>query len=117
MGDLSQHFDSEEFACHCGCGAKTVNPTLIYLLEEIRARIGKPIHILSGVRCKKHNADVGGAPYSQHLLGNAADIQVKGLSSGQLHDIIENHFIVGGMGLYNTFVHIDVRTLKARWHG
>jgi uncharacterized protein YcbK (DUF882 family) len=118
MTQLSTHFTRAEFACHCGCGAAQVNPELIALLEQIRLAVDEPIHVLSGVRCVFHNAKVGGKAHSQHLLGNAADIFVDGLSPKQLHALIEQQFDTGGLGLYPTFVHIDVRSGdKARWSG
>lgn len=46
-------------------------------LEPMRRRFGV-IRITSGFRCKKLNALVGGAPTSQHVLGEAADIHTGG---------------------------------------
>jgi len=116
MTQLSEHFKSSEFACHCGCGASDVSSELIDLLEDIRATIGHPIIINSGRRCQAHNVECGGKPRSQHLLGNAADIHVVGLSPKELATIIERKFKPGGMGVYATFVHVDVRPgPKARW--
>lgn len=43
------------------------------LLEPIRAQFG-PIMVDSGFRCQAVNTAVGGAPTSQHVLGQAADI-------------------------------------------
>ena len=51
---ISEHFDREEFACHC-CGECTIDARLIELLEQLRANIGGfPIKINSGYRCRKH---------------------------------------------------------------
>ena len=44
------------------------------LLDPIREAWGEPIVVSSGYRCKQLNALVGGAKYSHHLLGCAADI-------------------------------------------
>ena len=71
---LSDHFDSDEFACH-HCGEVQVNPKLIELLEQLRYNIGGyPLTINSGYRCPTHNRNVGGVSNSQHVLGNAADV-------------------------------------------
>ena len=45
-----------------------------YLLVRIRDEWGRPIIVTYGYRCKELNAAVGGARYSQHLKGQAADI-------------------------------------------
>jgi uncharacterized protein YcbK (DUF882 family) len=117
MNQLTVHFNRAEFTCHCGCGASNVNMKLVELLEQIRLTVDEPIHVLSGVRCERHNHHVGGARHSQHILGNAADIYIDGLTPKQLRELIEQKFDVGGLGLYPTFVHIDVRKDKARWSG
>lgn len=78
MGDLSEHFDSSEFACRCGCGASKTDPALIEVLERIRAlAFTGGLRINSGRRCKRHNRAVGGATSSQHLVGKAADIPAR----------------------------------------
>ena len=114
--NLSTNFKSSEFTCHCGCGQSDVSKDLIDLLEDIRTIVNKPVKILSGRRCPKHNTECGGKTHSQHLLGNAADITVDGLSPKQLATIIEAKFKPAGMGVYKTFVHVDVRPgPHARW--
>ena len=47
-----------------------------YVLEPIREKIGCPLVISSGYRSEKVNALVGGSKTSQHILGQAADIQI-----------------------------------------
>ena len=44
------------------------------VLDRLRDEWGRPIIVTSGYRCKELNAAVGGARYSQHLKGQAADI-------------------------------------------
>lgn len=115
MGDLSRHFSKSEFACHCGCGLSQPKAQLINTLEDIRALVKRPVKILSGHRCIRHNKAVGGAINSQHLTGSAADIQVSGITPRVLFNLIDNNSDVGGLGLYATFVHIDIRRGLARW--
>ena len=89
---------------------------LIDQLERLRFLVGKPIIILSGYRCPKHNREVGGAPTPQHLYGRAADIRVEGMSSLELFlEALRCEF--GGIGLYPNFVHVDVRRepFRALW--
>lgn len=44
------------------------------ILQPIRDRFGKPIHVNSGYRCPQLNKAVGGVSNSEHLTGNAVDI-------------------------------------------
>ena len=64
------------------------------------------------------NAAVGGAKYSQHLYGTAADIVVSGVAPKQVAEYAEKLMPnTGGIGIYSNFTHIDVRKTKSRWNG
>ena len=45
------------------------------VLDPARTLLGKPISVSSGFRCEELNRRVGGAKNSQHLKGEAADLQ------------------------------------------
>lgn len=45
------------------------------ILQPLRDATGSPIIIDSGYRCERLNTYIGGAKNSQHLLGQAADIE------------------------------------------
>ena len=49
-----------------------------YVLEPLRVAMGKPIKISSGFRSQALNKAVGGVYNSQHLKGQAADIDIQG---------------------------------------
>ncbi len=49
-----------------------------FVLEPLRVAMGRPIKISSGYRCEKLNKAVGGVYNSQHLKGQAADIDIQG---------------------------------------
>ncbi len=116
MGDLSKNFNRREFECSCGCGTDTVDAELIEVLEALRNRVDEPIKINSGHRCKNHNADIGGAEKSMHLTGKAADIVVGGIDACLIADYLNERYPDKyGIGEYETFTHIDVRKIKARW--
>ncbi|ENN8876040.1 D-Ala-D-Ala carboxypeptidase family metallohydrolase, partial [Campylobacter jejuni] len=69
------YFKESEFKCKCGkCELPQNVPSdeLIDILCKIREHYNAPIIINSGYRCKEHNANVGGAPKSQHTIGSAA---------------------------------------------
>ena len=52
-----------------------LNNLVINVLDPLREKWGKPIRVTSGYRCQKLNEAVGGVRNSQHLKGQAADIQ------------------------------------------
>src|SRR5574340_758718 len=113
---LSEHFSSDEFSCKCGCGFDEVSPELIEVLEELREVYQQPITINSGCRCESWNKIQGGEPNSQHLLGNAADIVVRGVSPHKTYQYLDKKYQNKyGIGLYLSWVHVDVRKNKARW--
>ncbi len=51
------------------------------VLEKIRIHFGRPVVINSGFRGPKLNKAVGGAKTSQHLTGQAADIEIPEISN------------------------------------
>ena len=81
---LSANFTVAEFACKDGSDPVFVDSSLAALLQKIRDHFGRPVVITSGYRTAAHNKAVGGAAYSQHLYGRAADIRVQGIPVEQL---------------------------------
>jgi uncharacterized protein YcbK (DUF882 family) len=76
------------------------------------------VTVNSGIRCKTHNANVGGASGSQHLYGTAADIVVRGITPKQAAAYAETLLPnTGGIGIYSWGIHVDVRKTKSRWNG
>jgi len=123
---MTKNFKLKEFECKCECDMPLeVYENIIKLagqLQFLRDYTGRPITINSAYRCPEHNAKVGGSKTSQHLLGKAADITIQSLKPAEVYALIEDlidmgHMLQGGLGLYDTFVHIDIRKTKARWNG
>ena len=117
---LSPHFRVREFhSKHDPSDIVKVDVRLLSLLENIRNYVGKPVHINSGYRSPEYNATLKNAsPNSQHCNGKAADIWVEGVTPKQIADIAECYLgSSGGIGIYKTFTHVDVRTSCARWKG
>ncbi len=81
---------------------------LIDKLQKLRDRLG-PINIISGYRSIEHNKNIGGAKKSSHCTGKACDFKkVSGITDAEFKKLaIELGFT--GIGLYNTFWHVDVR--------
>lgn len=115
---LSTNFRVKEFACSDGSDPIFIDSELVDVLQKIRAHFGKAVTITSAYRTPTHNKNVGGTTYSQHLYGKAADISIRGVSPSKVSAYAEELLSgKGGVGIYNTFTHIDVRTSKSRWIG
>ena len=89
-------------------------------LQELRDVLCVPINVTSGYRSPKHNEEVGGVSNSQHLYGKASDIQVENYKPKEIYNLLNEmmnngEIIQGGLGLYDTFVHYDIRGYRARW--
>jgi uncharacterized protein YcbK (DUF882 family) len=112
----SKNFKEHELSCPC-CGAFVPSVALLILLEDVRRHFNTMIKINSSTRCHKHNSEVGGGDKSQHLLGTAADIVVLNVESREVYDYLNTSAYQGIIGLscYDTFVHVDVRGIRARW--
>ena len=122
--DEIEYFTHDEFKCKCGgkyCKGYPNEPDerIVRIADAIRKRIGKPITVNSGLRCKTHNANVGGVSNSQHLYGTAADLGCPtGCTPSQMASIAEEIMgETGGIGIYSWGIHIDTRSTKSRWNG
>ena len=115
---LSTNFTVKEFACSDGSDPVFISPDLVKILQEIRDYFKAPITINSGFRTPTKKKAVGGATNSQHLYGMAADITVKGVDPKKVYAYADSLMpYSGGVGLYKTFTHVDVRKTKSRWNG
>ena len=116
--NLSANFKVREFACTDGSDPIFVSDKLVEVLQDIRDHFGRAVTINSGYRTAAKNKAVGGAAYSQHLYGTAADISIRGVSPSRVATFAETLLPgTGGIGIYGTFTHIDVRATKSRWNG
>jgi uncharacterized protein YcbK (DUF882 family) len=122
---LTDNFNLSEFQCKCGCEMPDEVleniKELACNLQYIREYLNEPLKLTNAYRCKKHNKAVGGVKNSQHILGNAADIQCKNITPNIIADLIDdlitkNYIQEGGIGKYNTFTHYDIRGIKSRWN-
>jgi len=121
---LEENFSLHEFRCKDGTDVpeelmENVEK-LAKNLQVLRDHIQKPITIISGYRTPEYNKKCGGVKRSQHLLAKAADIIVKDMTSLEIRNIIiqlikEGKMDPGGVGLYPTFTHYDIRGRNSRW--
>ena len=116
--NLTANFKVREFACKDGSDVIFISDGLVQVLQAIRSRFNKPVTINSAYRTPAYNKKVGGETYSQHQYGTAADIVVSGVRPAEVAAYAETLLIgTGGIGMYGTFTHIDVRKVKSRWKG
>ena len=113
------HFDEKELASKDGKPSPfphVVQDELLELLNYLRERWGRPIVVNSAYRSPEHNKAVGGVSNSFHTQGLAADIRpLKGESMTMFRALCDACNPFGGVGLYDTFVHVDCRGTRARW--
>lgn len=113
---LSKNFKVREFKCNDGSDVVFVSDELVKVLQQIRDHFGKAVNINSGYRTPSYNKKVGGATYSQHMYGTAADISVTGVSPSEVYKYADSILPKsGGVGKYDTFTHVDVREVKSRF--
>lgn len=114
---LSNHFQLKEFRCHDGSKPVFVSAELIQVLEDVRMHFDAATTINSGYRTQHYNSTIDSASSnSKHMYGLAADIVVKGHTPLEVYNYLSAKYSNSlGLGLYDTFVHVDVRTKKSRW--
>ena len=81
---LTRHFKVKEFACKDGSPVVFIDDYLYTILDILRNKLGKPVIITSGYRTPSWNTKCGGAKYSYHMRGMAADIRVDGMNAKEL---------------------------------
>lgn len=121
-GWTAQHFAPREFASK-GNGKLRVTKRMVAALDRVRDVIGRPIRIISGYRDPEHNARVGGAKYSRHLISDAVDINLRGMSAAQRYTLMW-HLLSQGFTSFGSYarstnmLHADMRQKARVWrHG
>ena len=74
---------------------------------HIVSRSNQPYRFISGYRTEESNRSVGGSENSWHLKGKAADIVLWDVPVKDLY-MKARKLRRGGVGLYDTFIHLDV---------
>lgn len=97
-------------------------PTL-ELADEIREKMGSPLHVWSGYRSPEYNTLVGGSPTSEHMEFRALDLhsptdyeRLKAIAA-EVMDHAAARGLRTGLGTYDDsrFLHIDTGAEKARY--
>ena len=94
-------------------------PTL-KVLDQLRDEMALPIIITSAYRSDEYNAAIGGSPKSMHLEFRAVDFIISGDGGPEewaqkLKTWRDAGMFTGGIGVYNTMVHLDTRPYNATW--
>ena len=127
---LSPSFTVRELTTSGGVSADIgrIDPKLVESLQRLKDHVGKGVTITSGYRSWKRNKQVyagrknrDGTPkkptLSQHCGGRAADITITGMNGLDIGKAaIDACGPNIGVGLGNTFAHIDVRGFAAAWN-
>jgi len=117
--DDCPNFTVQEFASKDGNEIVLFKPSIVRVAQSIRDKVGVPIKLNSAFRTYTHNKAVGGADGSKHPLGEALDFDTpEGMTTEQF--LIEILLTIGnnyGIGLYESFVHVDDRGYSAFWRG
>ena len=92
-------------------------PALTTVLTTLTNAVGYTLDITSAYRSPDYNASVGGSKKSMHMQGKAVDVIMTGKTDTERQQFIQAAIDAGikGIGVYNTFTHIDIRDNKAAW--
>ena len=125
-GQLARNFNVVEFKCKNN-GEILLNADFIdhvKRLQIFREWYNRPIKILSGYRTEEYNRKIGGAVNSKHMLGIATDFELPeefySFTDKRKDEFVGNVIrkwselcradgFVGGIGIYDTFIHLDSR--------
>ena len=112
-GQLTAHFNREEFRCCCAGRYCTgfpaeMNGELLARLETVRVALGAAVIVTSGVRCPVRNREVGGIANSRHLSGDAVDCYAPDFSVFELAAAAERQGL--GVIIYEEqgFCHLEI---------
>lgn len=129
MQRITDNFRLSEFASKCGrempLEVRANIQKLANQLQVIRNEIGQPITITSGWRSPEHTRElvkrgIKTSLSSHHVFGKAVDFKVANRTPKQVAEVIERlilegKILQGGVGVYRSWIHYDIRKTRARW--
>lgn len=98
---------------------KKMAPTL-KIIDRMSSEMHRPLEtILSAYRSPRYNRAVGGRSKSLHMQNQAVDVKFRGASPSHVASVArylrKKGKFSGGVGRYNSFVHVDTRGYNADW--
>ena len=124
QGYVSPNFTRKEWASKDGTPVPVelrVNAQKqAFKCERLRHRLGvRPIGALSYYRSPAHNAAVGGASQSRHMMADACDWDISTINRfgrDRFLAAVEKIWANNGIGIYpGGNIHTDARPYRARW--
>lgn len=109
-------FQPAEFKrCQPSCDISDMNPDFMDRLQTARTIAACPFKINSAFRSVEYEKAHKRTGKSYHTLGRAVDI--KCVDSGSRYRILESLIAAGfhGIGIDNTFIHVDDRPTHLIW--
>lgn len=108
-----RYFVPKEFACKCGryCDGypAQMQRSVVELADRARTELKGVGFVSSGLRCPRHNANVGGVSNSRHLNGKAIDLRIEGKSAKQTLAWVQKQPEVRyAYAIDANYVHMDV---------
>ena len=114
---LSPSFRVREFACQDKSDKVVVGEQLADLLQRVRDFYGVGLTLLNAYHSEDYKASNGCGAEEYHKQGIAADFKVTGYKPAAIVDFLESICSTCGIGLYDSFVHLDTRGTKKLWKG
>lgn len=125
-GQITANFNIEEFSCNANKEVLLTPEVMAHIkrLQKFRFWYRRVMSINSGYRTKEYNTRIGGSPRSKHMEGIATDFMLpqeyylysKKRQNQFLNNIKKKWLSLckedglgGGVGFYNTFIHLDSR--------
>ena len=86
------------------------------ILQPLRNTVNASIKVTSGYRCERTNKAIGGAKTSQHIDGEAADINIEGMSVEEVYLLIKDSNLPFDQVIqeFDAWVHVSYNSTKNR---
>jgi len=94
---------------------QNTDPRLRQFYVDLQKAYGARLPVTSAYRDPAYNAKVGGAKHSQHMKGDAIDIDVSNLPEEDRKRLIKTASSIGagGVGIYDNSLHFDLAGKRA----